>query len=134
MAPSEPLDWTTFRNTVNGKLETTKESRHSINPANGKPGPEVPISTRDDVDRACDAAAAAFKKWSQVPWAERRKAIEAFTDALEAEKEGFSQMLTQEQGKPVSDMPPIRCKYLTRNDSCNLPAWKLTCRLNGCVR
>ncbi|KAH7072464.1 aldehyde dehydrogenase-like protein [Paraphoma chrysanthemicola] len=101
MAPSDALDWTTFRNTVDGKLENTKESRHSINPATGKPGPEVPISSREDVDRACDAGAAAFKKWSQVPWAERRKAIEAYVNALEAEKDGFIQLLTQEQGKPL---------------------------------
>lgn len=101
MAQAASLDWKTFQNVVNGKLESTKETRHSFNPATGEPGPEVPVSTREDVDRACDFATAAFKKWSRVSWADRRKAIEAYADALEAEKENFSQMLTQEQGKPV---------------------------------
>ncbi|KAH7348991.1 aldehyde dehydrogenase-like protein [Pyrenochaeta sp. MPI-SDFR-AT-0127] len=101
MAQSTPLDWKIFQNVVNGELESTRQTRHSFNPATGEPGPEVPVSTRDDVDRACDFATAAFKKWSRVPWAERRKAIEAYADALEAEKENFSQMLTQEQGKPL---------------------------------
>lgn len=103
MAKSESaaLDWTTYRNVINGKLESTKQTRHSINPANGEDGPEVPVATRDDVDRACDAAAEAFKTWSKVPWGERRKAIEAFADGLEQEKENFAQMLTAEQGKPV---------------------------------
>ncbi|KAH9871066.1 hypothetical protein J1614_006640 [Plenodomus biglobosus] len=98
---STPLDWKSFSNVINGKLESTQQTRHSTNPANGEDGPEVPVSTRDDVDRACNAAAEAFKTWSKVPWDERRKAIEAFAAALEEEKEGFAQMLTAEQGKPL---------------------------------
>ncbi|KAI8941629.1 hypothetical protein NX059_002842 [Plenodomus lindquistii] len=98
---SEPLDWKTYRNVINGKLESTKQTRHTTNPANGEPGPEVPVSTRDEVDRACDAAAKAFKTWSKVPWNERRKALDDFADALEGEKENFAQMLTAEQGKPL---------------------------------
>jgi hypothetical protein len=30
------LQWDNFQNVVNGKLESTKETRHSINPATGK--------------------------------------------------------------------------------------------------
>lgn len=104
MAKSAILEWKTYGNIINGKVESTKQTRHAINPANGEPGPEVPVSTREDVDRACDAATAAFKTWSKVSWAERRKACEAFADALEDEKENFSQMLTQEQGKPVGSL------------------------------
>jgi acyl-CoA reductase-like NAD-dependent aldehyde dehydrogenase len=99
---SAPLDWTTFSNVINGKLESTARTRHSIDPATEKPGPEVPVSTQDDVERAVSAAQAAFKPWAAVPWEERRKAILAYADALEVEKEPFSQMLTKEQGKPVS--------------------------------
>ncbi|KAH9880428.1 hypothetical protein IAQ61_000719 [Plenodomus lingam] len=101
MAKFEPLDWKTFRNVINGKLESTKQTRHSTNPATGEDGPEVPVSTREDVDRACEAATEAGKSWSKVPWDERRKALEAYADALEEEKENFSQMLTSEQGKPL---------------------------------
>jgi len=97
-----PLDWSSFKNTINGVLESTKRSRHSINPATGEPGPEVPLVTKEDVDRTMAAAQAAFKTWSAVAYAERQKAVLAFADALEAEKEAFAQMLTQEQGKPVS--------------------------------
>lgn len=95
------LDWTTFYNTINGQLESTAKTRHSINPATGEPGPEVPLSTREDVDRAVAAAKVAFKTWSLVPWNERRDAILAFSKAIQDEQEGFSQMLTKEQGKPV---------------------------------
>ena len=97
-----PLDWSYFKNTINGALESTSESRHAINPATGENGPEVPVATKKDVEKAMAAAQAAFKTWSAVAYSERQKAVLAFADALEAEKEKFIQMLTQEQGKPVS--------------------------------
>lgn len=96
------LDWSHFKNVINGNLETTSKTRHSINPATGEPGPEVPIATKDDVDRTLNAAKEAFEKWSEVSYSARQNAVLAFADALEIEKENFSQLLTQEQGKPVS--------------------------------
>jgi acyl-CoA reductase-like NAD-dependent aldehyde dehydrogenase len=95
------LDWTKFYNTIDGQLESTPKTRHSILPATGEPGPEVPLVTPDDVERTVTAAQKAFETWSAVPWDERRDAVLAFADALEAEKEPFSQMLTKEQGKPL---------------------------------
>ena len=95
------LDWTTFANTIDGKQSTTSKTRHSINPATGKPSAEVPVSTPEDVDAAMAAGQRAFKKWGQVSWEDRRKALLAYADAIAAEKEGFSKMLVQEQGKPL---------------------------------
>lgn len=95
------LDWRYFKNVINGELETTTKTRHSIIPATGEPGPEVPVATKDDVDRTLNAANAAFEKWSEVAYSVRQNAVLAFADALEVEKEHFSQLLTQEQGKPV---------------------------------
>ncbi|KAL1796119.1 hypothetical protein ACET3X_006343 [Alternaria dauci] len=95
------LDWSRFYNIINGKLESTSQTRHGIDPATGDAGPEVPVSTADDVDRATAAAQKAFVSWAQVPWAERKKAILAFADALEEESEPFVQHLTKEQGKPL---------------------------------
>lgn len=90
-----------FSNTINGKSTFAKETRHSINPATGKPNPEVPVSTRGDVDDAVAAAKTAFKGWANTPYADRRKAVLAFADALEANAKEFASLLTQEQGKPV---------------------------------
>lgn len=97
------LDWSTFKNTINGKQASTEKTRHGINPATGKPNPEVPVSTPDDVEKAIAAAQKAFKPWAKTPYSERKKAVLAFADALVAEKDGFAKMLTQEQGKPVCD-------------------------------
>ncbi|KAH6680672.1 putative aldehyde dehydrogenase [Halenospora varia] len=96
-----PLTWDNYYNVINGKLETTQETRCSINPATEENNSPVPVSTKGDVDRAMEAAQAAFKIWSKVPYTERRKALLEFADAIEGEKEGFSELLVREQGKPI---------------------------------
>ena len=95
------LDFTTFSNVIDGKLSSTEKTRHGINPATGKPNPEVPVSTPEDVDKAMAAGKKAFKPWAKTPYAERQKAVRGFADALEKEKDGFAKILTQEQGKPI---------------------------------
>lgn len=94
-----------FYNTINGKLTTTEQTRHSINPATGKPNPEVPVSTQKDVDDSVAAAKEAFKSWSKTSYADRKKALLAFADGLAKHTQDFAKLLTQEQGKPVSTFP-----------------------------
>jgi acyl-CoA reductase-like NAD-dependent aldehyde dehydrogenase len=98
---SQALDFTTFSNIIDGQLSSTSKTRRGINPATGKPNPEVPVSTPEDVDRAMAAGQKAFKHWAKTPYAERQKAVLAFADALENERDAFAKMLTQEQGKPL---------------------------------
>ncbi|KIW75688.1 hypothetical protein Z517_10430 [Fonsecaea pedrosoi CBS 271.37] len=90
-----------FYNTINGKSTTTEQTRHGINPATGKPNPEVPVSTQKDVDDAVAAAKEAFKTWSKTPLEKRKEAVLAFADALEKYANDFGKLLTQEQGKPL---------------------------------
>jgi acyl-CoA reductase-like NAD-dependent aldehyde dehydrogenase len=91
-----------FVNTINGKAAPTKSTRHGINPATAKPNPEVPVATTDDVDKAVDAAKVAFKTWSKTPVKERQAAVTAYANALNEYKQEFAELLTREQGKPVS--------------------------------
>jgi acyl-CoA reductase-like NAD-dependent aldehyde dehydrogenase len=95
------LDFTSFSNIIDGKLSSTSQTRHGINPATGKPNLAVPVSTEEDVDMAVAAGKKAFKSWRRTPYAQRQKAVLEFADALEQEKEKFAEMLVQEQGKPV---------------------------------
>jgi acyl-CoA reductase-like NAD-dependent aldehyde dehydrogenase len=105
------LSWTTFFNIIDGKLETAEETRSGINPATEQDNPQVPVASREDVDRAMKAAEKAFKPWAAVSYGERQKAVLAFADGLEAEKEAFSKFLTQEQGKPASS-PSVEFAFL----------------------
>ncbi|RVX73128.1 hypothetical protein B0A52_02255 [Exophiala mesophila] len=98
---SSPLKWDKFYNIIDGKLETSQDTRHSINPATETPGPEVPVASKEDVDRVLQIAQQAFPAWSETPYSSRVSAALAFTDALEREREAFEKMLTQEQGKPL---------------------------------
>ncbi|KEF52112.1 aldehyde dehydrogenase (NAD+) [Exophiala aquamarina CBS 119918] len=97
-----PLDWTIFSNTIDGKQVQTAKTRHSINPANGEVGPDVPLSTPEDVQNAMIAAQKGFAIWSIVPWEERKKAVLAFANGIREEMDGFVKMLTREQGKPLT--------------------------------
>lgn len=92
----------TFRNVINNELTSTPTTRHSINPANSQPNPEVPVSTQEDLDRAVQAATDAFQKWSKTSIAERRAALEAYANGIEAIADEFAKTLTMEQGKPLS--------------------------------
>lgn len=77
-------------------------TQHGVNPANKKPNPPVPVASHIDLDKAVMAAQAAFEQWSQYPLEDRRRALFAYSDALNAQKEGFTSLLTKEQGKPIS--------------------------------
>ncbi|KAK2875041.1 hypothetical protein FQN49_001820, partial [Arthroderma sp. PD_2] len=94
------LDFTTFQNVINGKLTTTAETRHGINPATGEANAEVPVATAKDVDAAVAAGQEAFKSWSKTSHDEREKALLAFADAIDAHAEQFKDLLVREQGKP----------------------------------
>ena len=90
-----------YLNTIDGELSDTKQHRHGINPATGKANPDVPVATQEDVDAAVAAGLKAFDSWKKTSWAERAKAVTAFSDALEKHAADFAKLLTQEQGKPV---------------------------------
>ncbi|KAI0911510.1 aldehyde dehydrogenase [Ustulina deusta] len=97
-----PLDFTAYQNVIDGELSSTDLTRHTVNPATLEANPEVPVSTRHDVDRAVAAAQNAAAAWAEVPWSERMKAVEAFADALEAHLVEFSHTQVQEMGFPLA--------------------------------
>lgn len=94
--------WDNYVQIINGKSAPTQKTHQGTNPATLEKKPEVPIASQDDLNQAVDAARKAFKSWSKVPWEERRQKLLAWADAVEAQKDEFAQLLTSEQGKPVS--------------------------------
>jgi acyl-CoA reductase-like NAD-dependent aldehyde dehydrogenase len=94
---------------INGQSSPTEATRHGLNPATLEALPDVPVATPEDLDKAADAAKAAFKIWSATPFEDRKKAVLAYADAIEAYRDEFRDLLITEQGKPVF------LSYLTRN-------------------
>ncbi|KAI0020248.1 aldehyde dehydrogenase [Xylariomycetidae sp. FL0641] len=100
MSGDQALSFDTFSNVIDGKLSSTAETRCSVNPSTLTNNPPVPVSTYDDVNEAVRAARKAAGSWAQLPWADRRDAIEQFATGLEEHLDGFARLLTTEQGKP----------------------------------
>ncbi|KAK4183226.1 NAD/NADP-dependent betaine aldehyde dehydrogenase [Podospora australis] len=103
MGLSEDLkitDFETYRNVINNKLTSTKETRQATNPSTNEPLPPVPVSTQEDVDAAVKAATAAFPAWSALSQDERGEYLLKFADALDANAEAFTKLLGEEAGKP----------------------------------
>ncbi|KAM5347645.1 hypothetical protein ACJ41O_007469 [Fusarium nematophilum] len=95
------LSFTEFYNVIDGKLETTKETTQCVNPSTLEENPPVPVSTREDVDRAVQAAKRASEAWADVPYKERQSIVAKFADSIDAVKESLALLLTKEQGKPL---------------------------------
>ncbi|KAI9166315.1 aldehyde dehydrogenase [Paramyrothecium foliicola] len=100
--PATQFNFESFFNTINGRPQTTASTTCGINPSTLEKNPAVPVSTRTDVDKAVEAAQNAVDKWQSVPYAERQVALRRFADSLEELAEGFANMLTREQGKPLN--------------------------------
>ena len=90
-----------YANWINGKAHITPEKRHGVNPATLENLPDVPVSTREDVEAAVKSAREAFKSWKAVPVEERQAAVTKFAEALKEVARDFAKLLTTEQGKPV---------------------------------
>ena len=78
-------------------------ARQVINPATGEVFDYVPHGTREDLDRAVDAAAEAFKTWSVTPFEERAACLMKFAALVEAKADEVAKAMTMEQGKPLSN-------------------------------
>jgi malonate-semialdehyde dehydrogenase (acetylating)/methylmalonate-semialdehyde dehydrogenase len=73
------------------------------NPASGRVIAETPMSTAVDVDRAVDAACAAFRVWSETPPVVRARHLFAFRGLLEAHFDELAHLVTTEHGKTLDE-------------------------------
>jgi acyl-CoA reductase-like NAD-dependent aldehyde dehydrogenase len=71
----------------------------SLNPSTGEVIEQFPRSTAADVDRAVEAAKAAWEEWRLVPAPERGNILFRFAQLLERDKPSLSDLMTREMGK-----------------------------------
>jgi len=71
------------------------------NPANGQVIARVPASSREDVDRAVNAAATAFETWRNTTPQDRSLILLKIADALEAAADEIGRIESANAGKPV---------------------------------
>ena len=87
--------------TINGAAAAAEATFGVINPATGDVFDQAPECTREQLDAAMQAAAAAFRTWC-LDEAARRALLGACADAINAHADELARVLTQEQGKPLA--------------------------------
>ncbi len=102
-----------LQNFVNGKFTDASDGRTSdvIDPSTGEVYAQAPVSSRQDVDAAMQAAANAFEGWRDSTPSERSLALLRFADAVEKRADDIIEAETRNTGKPVAltaseEIPP----------------------------
>jgi malonate-semialdehyde dehydrogenase (acetylating)/methylmalonate-semialdehyde dehydrogenase len=95
----------TLRNYVGGAwvAPQTKRNLDVTNPATGELLAQVPLSSAADVDRAVQAARAAFPEWRRTPPIQRARVCFELKYLLEEAKDEFALLVTRDNGKTLSD-------------------------------
>jgi betaine-aldehyde dehydrogenase len=73
------------------------------NPATGETVDSVPKGGREDARKAIDAAAEAYKVWSERPTIERSRVLLKIAEVVRANVDELATSLTLEQGKPLGE-------------------------------
>lgn len=81
----------------------TGETTESYNPATGEVVGLLTMSNEADVQKAVNAARAAFKTWRLTPAPVRGEILMKIGQALEKHKEEIAQLLTREMGKVLAE-------------------------------
>jgi malonate-semialdehyde dehydrogenase (acetylating)/methylmalonate-semialdehyde dehydrogenase len=105
MATAIETDVRTLRNFVGGEWvdAESSESQEVRNPATDELLARVPLSSAADVDRAVQAAAAAFPAWRATPPQDRARHFFALRALLEERKEDLARQIVREMGKTLDD-------------------------------
>ncbi|NKJ45053.1 aldehyde dehydrogenase family protein [Novosphingobium sp. SG720] len=88
---------------IGGRLVDGDDVMGIINPATEEVLAFCPRASAGQLDAAIMAAKEAFPAWARTPIAERRAMILALADCMEIHAESLARLLTQEQGKPLSE-------------------------------
>ncbi len=95
----------TLNNFIGGQWIPSMTSKTEVvpNPATGKPMYNTPISTKEDVDKAVQAAKESFKVWSQTPVPKRARILFRYQQLLVDHWEELARLVTLENGKSYKE-------------------------------
>ncbi|MDY7077444.1 MAG: CoA-acylating methylmalonate-semialdehyde dehydrogenase [Chloroflexota bacterium] len=93
-----------IKNYIDGEwVESEGEIKDVVNPATGKVIARVPISTKDEIDEAVEAAKEAFPYWRRTPPLARARCLFRLRELLEENFEEISRIQTMEHGKTIDE-------------------------------
>ncbi len=90
---------------INGswKIGEGRDSFAVVDPARGETIGEVPLATPADLDEALDAADKGFVLWRATPVEQRAAILHKAASLIRERADAIARLLTQEQGKPLSE-------------------------------
>jgi alpha-ketoglutaric semialdehyde dehydrogenase len=114
----------TYQNYINGEwvAAASGETFENINPADTRDVVgRFPVSNKEDVDAAVEAAANAFNRWRRTPAPRRAEILFRLGEILIRNKERFALEMTREMGKVLKEtggdaQEAIDCTYYTAGE------------------
>lgn len=94
-----------FANTVGGRTVQAPGHFESLNPYTGRPWAQIPLDGPAEVDRAVEAAAAAFGQgpWASLTASARGLLLHRLADLIEAEAERLARIESMDNGKLLAE-------------------------------
>jgi len=94
-----------IRNYINGEWveANTEQTEPVYNPATGEEIARVPISTKEELDRAVQAAYRAFVEWKEVPVPKRARILFKYQQLLVEHWNELAELITIENGKNFTE-------------------------------
>ena len=94
----------TIRNYIGGEwVESEGEMMDVVNPATCRVLAKVPVSTRDEINAAVEAAKEAFPEWRRTPPLARVRCLFRLKELMEERFEELSRIQTMEHGKTIDE-------------------------------
>jgi aldehyde dehydrogenase (NAD+) len=95
----------TFQNYIGGEWvgAASGETFETTSPATGDVLGVFPRSSAEDVDRAVDAAKAAYEEWRLVPAPKRGEILFRFGQLLAEQKDDLAELMSREMGKVLAE-------------------------------
>jgi len=94
-----------LKNYINGEWvdSVSTEVRNVVNPATTEVIAQVPLSTRNEAEKAIQAARDAFWEWRETPGVQRARYFFKLKELMERHFEEISRTLVQEMGKTIGE-------------------------------
>lgn len=93
---------TDFSLLIDGELVGGDELLDVVDPALGRVFARAPAASRAQLDDAVRASRKAFETWRATSYADRAELVGKFSQALREHQDELAELLTREQGKPLS--------------------------------
>jgi len=125
----------TVKNYINGRWAEAQNASYLDveNPSTGKVIARTPLSTKEEANRAIEAAAEAYEGWSKTPVARRVKPLYKLVGLIEQNEEEIARTLVEEMGKSLPDARAEVKRTLENCEvACGMPVLAMGDILSGC--